>query len=170
MIRARFVPSSALALSFCLALAACGDAPQPVESRGLGQSTSPHANHGGASVPSTFTGNAVLEGELANKDGFLMVSVRPVGVRMPLMTYKLSLQNAPEAVDGRRVVPFDLNTSSNVLGSPLPPEVAEIDLEISIRFDQDGVIETKEGDVTVSQLVKPGDTGIEVVLGGSTES
>ena len=83
---------------------------------------------------------------------------------MPLMTYKISLADAAPPVDGRRTVPFRLDPSSNALGAGLPPETAGFPLELSIRFDRDGMVETREGDVTVNQSVEAGAQGVEIVL------
>jgi len=164
MLRARIVVSALSLFSAALLAAGCGDAPQRV---GDGSSA---ALHGGShdtakGIPSTFTGTAVLEGALAEQQGVLMVSVMIVGQRMPLMSTRVDLAKAPAAVDGRRSVPFVLDPSSNMLGAGLPQEAGEFPLQISVRFDSDGFVETDEGDVTVDVPVEPGASGIEVVLG-----
>ncbi len=147
-------PRSALLSSALLApLAACGDAPRPVE---------PAAERAVVADPS-FAGRVILRGELATREGFLMVSAVPAGARMPLMTMKLALADASPAEDGVRSVPFRLDETTNQIPSSVPPG---IELELSVRFDADGMVETKEGDVTVAVPVEVGASGIEVVLGG----
>ncbi len=127
----------------------CGDAPRPVE--------------GPSSMAPSFAGQVSLRGELSSKDGFLMVSVVPAGARMPLMTMKIALAGVPGAENGVRTVPFRLDETTNQIPGTVPDG---IDVELSVRFDADGVVETKEGDVTVAVPVTVGARDIVVPLGG----
>jgi len=69
------------------------------------------------------------------------------------------------AVNGERRVPFDLNARTDMLGAGVPAELAGTPLEISVRYDQDGMVETREGDVTVAVPVGWGAEDLEVVVG-----
>jgi hypothetical protein len=133
-----------------LVLASCGEGPRPIE-----QPQAP--------PPASFSGRAVLAGELAQAEGFLMISVRPEGVRMPLMTTKTPLPPAP-GPGADRVVPIRLDSSNDALGMGLPPDAGSMKLELAVRFDADGFVETGEGDVTATVPVVPGQEGLEVVL------
>jgi hypothetical protein len=118
-------------------------------------------------VPASFSGTIVLAGELAAEEGgVLMVSACPEGSRLPLMSYLIPLESAPPAEGGRRVVPFRLDGSNDLMGGGgLPHDSEGMQLELSVRFDADGKVETSEGDVTVAVPVQPDATAVEVVLG-----
>jgi len=158
-----------------LLAAACGDAPRPVERTPPPVAAAPsghsaddghdHAAHAGGSP--AWSGEIVLRGARAESDeGVLMVSLVSTGQRMPRMTYRIGLKGTPAAVDGERRVPFRLDASNNMLGGAPPPELEGTPLSLSVRFDQDGVVETREGDVTVAYPVGWGGEGIEIVIGG----
>lgn len=118
-------------------------------------------------VPASFAGRIVLQGDLATRDGVLMVSACPKGSRLPLMSYLIRLEDAAPAVEGERVVPFRLDTSNDMMGGGgLPHDSSGMELELSVRFDADGKVETREGDVTVAVPAQPDATDLEVVLGG----
>ena len=86
-------------------------------------------------------------------------SVRAVSSAPPLPPF------SPPAGEGERIVPFRLDRSNDMMGSGgLPHDATGMELELSVRFDADGKVETKEGDVTVAVPVEPDATGIEVVL------
>ena len=120
---------------------------------------------GPAAVPASFSGRIVLKGALATRDGVLMVSACPKGSRLPLMSYLIALEDAPPAGEGERIVPFRLDGTNDMMGSGgLPHDATGMELELSVRFDADGMVETKEGDVTVAVPVEPDATGVEVVL------
>lgn len=146
---------------------ACGEEARPADVSIEQAQADPHA---GLSlpepVPASFSGRIVLRGDLSTSDGVLMVSACPKGSRLPLMSYLIRLEQAPPAVAGERVVPFRLDTGNDLMGSGgLPHEHSGMELELSVRFDADGVVETKEGDVTVTVPAEPDATGIEVLLG-----
>lgn len=176
------------ALSFAAALsaAACGDAPRKVDAPppyggqahhpGDGHDHSADDGHGhpapatasAATAPTpSWSGTIVLKGPRAEGDsGVLMVSLVSRGQRMPRMSYRLPLAGQPPAVDGERRIPFRLDESSDMLRSGLPAELMGTPLDLSVRFDQDGMVETREGDVTVARPVEWGGEGIEIVIGG----
>jgi hypothetical protein len=109
----------------------------------------------------------VLKGPRAESDsGVLMVSLVSRGQRMPRLSYRLPLTGLPPAVDGERRIPFRLDEKSDMLRAGLPPELEGTPLDLSVRFDQDGMVETREGDVTVAAPVGWGAEGLEIVVGG----
>jgi len=160
---------SSLALSLALApwLLACGEAPQAVQQPGPTSASDPHAGLARPTpVPASFSGRIVLRGELATRDGVLMVSACPKGSRLPLMSTLIRLEDAPPAGEGERIVPFRLDTGNDMMGGGgLPHDADGMELELSVRFDADGKVETREGDVTVAVPVQPDASGVEVVLG-----
>jgi hypothetical protein len=128
----------------------------------------PHAGLGlPQPVPASFAGTIVLSGALAGEQGgVLMVSACPKGSRLPLMSYLIRLDEAPPAEGERRLVPFRLDGSNDLMGGGgLPHDSDGMELELSVRFDADGKVETSEGDVTVAVPVRPDATDVEVVLG-----
>jgi len=158
-----------------LVAGACGDAPKPVDSARPTPTAAPaghsaddghdHAAHAGGSP--AWSGEILLRGARAESDeGVLMVSLVSTGQRMPIMTYRIGLKGQAPAADGERRVPFRLDASNNMLGGAPPPELEGTPLSLSVRFDQDGVVETREGDVTVAHPVGWGGEGIEIVVGG----
>jgi hypothetical protein len=168
---ARISALSAIAL---LPLLACSgeSAPSasadPVANASAGGWADPHAGLDRPQpVPASFAGTIVLAGELAAEEsGVLMVSACPKGSRLPLMSYLIPLQDAPPVVDGRRVVPFRLDGSNDLMGGGgLPHDGDGMELELSVRFDADGKVETSAGDVTVAVPVQPDATDVEVFLG-----
>ena len=171
-------------------LAACGDAPRPVTSTApqqpSGQLPAGHPEIGQPSLPeghppmggmggaggegmimdARVSGRLVLTGALAEAEGFVLVSVRPKGMPMPLLSYKIDLADADATVDGegRRVVPFRLDPGSTMMPFSGIPEGLE--LEVQARYDPDGFVETKEGVVTAVAPVQPVAEDVELVLGG----
>lgn len=180
--------SIALLTSASLWLASCGDAPRKVDPpqpnsaggqahyEGDGHDHSADDGHDHGAAPSTaaapaggpsWSGVIVLKGERATSDkGVLMVSLVSRGQRMPRMTYRLPLTGQSPAVDGERRIPFRLDQSTDMLRSGLPSELQGTPLDLSVRFDQDGMVETREGDVTVAMPVGWGAEGLEIVVGG----
>jgi len=168
--------SCALALASLIALSACSGDAQPQVSASQPALEKPHAAPGAGPhaglgrpepVPASFSGRIVLQGELAAKDGVLMVSACPKGSRLPLMSYVIQLAGAPPAAEGRRIVPFRLDSSNDLMGGGgLPHDSSGMELELSVRFDLDGKVETSEGDLTVAVPVEPDATDVEVALGG----
>jgi len=165
MLSARILVSS---LALLASVAACGEPPQPVAANSTPAAAAPHAGQPlPQPVPASFEGRVLLQGELAGKDGFLMISACPKGSALPLMSYKIALTDAPPARGDERIVPFRLDTSNDLMGGGgLPHDATGMELELSVRFDVDGMVESKEGDVTVAVPVQPDATGIEVALGG----
>jgi hypothetical protein len=159
----------------CLAVFAlttgCGDAPQklgPADVVG-GHSADDghdHSAHAPNAAPS-WTGTIVLEGELAElQDGYIFVSLRLQGQSMPFMSYKIALADYPPVAGSERRVPFELSDRTNQMPGGAPPELADSQLEIAARFDPDGIVDTKEGAVTVATPVGWGGSGLEIVFGG----
>jgi hypothetical protein len=155
-----------------LLLAACGDAPQKIDAPAPAAHSADdghdHSTHATTSAETpTFSGVIVLKGPRAESDtGVLMVSLVSRGQRMPRMSYRLPLSGQPPAVDGERRIPFRLDQGTDMLKSGLPAELQGTPLDLSVRFDQDGMVETREGDVTVAVPVGWGAEGLEIPIGG----
>ena len=165
-----------------LLLAACGDAPQkfdppapgaPAHSAGNGHDHGPGDGHDHPAAAPAATGSPswsgviVLKGERAeNTSGVLMISLVSTGQPMPRMTYRIELSGAPPAVNGERRIPFLLDERSDMLPAPLPPELEGTPLSLSVRFDKDSVVETREGDITIAVPVGWGAENLEIPIGG----
>lgn len=165
---------AALTLPF-LWLAACGDAPRKVEPPAAadehGHAHDDGHDHAspapGAAGSPAWSGVIVLKGPRAESDsGVLMISLVSRGQRMPRMTYRIPLAGQPPAIDGERRIPFRLDEQSDMLRAGLPAELQGTPLDLSVRFDQDGMVETREGDVTIAAPVAWGAEGLEIVVGG----
>ncbi|MEX1025775.1 MAG: hypothetical protein WD226_11950 [Planctomycetota bacterium] len=172
---AQIAPPTALLL-----LAACGQPPVPVQTTksalpppqrmpdaarlpdghptGM---THPGMERAGAST-ATFTGTVRLEGELAQREGFLFVNVMPEGVRMPCYSRKFTLAEADPAMrmDGDTlVVDFVLDQQYELGG------LVSGALVLEAVFDPDGYVDTKEPErVVASVATEAGDEGIELTL------
>ena len=127
-----------------------------------------HAAHATAATGSpSWSGVIVLKGPRAESEsGVIMVSLVSRGQRMPRMTYRVALAGQAPAVDGERRVPFRLDETTDMLKSGLPAELQGSPLDLSVRFDQDGMVETREGDVTVAVPVGWGAQDLEIPIGG----
>lgn len=171
-------------------LVACGDAPRKVDpsapraqahsaddghghAPGDGHDHSADDGHGHGAAPAdstgipSWSGVIVLRGPRAEGDaGVLMVSLVSRGQRMPRMTYRIPLVGQPPAEGGERRIAFRLDETTDMLRTGLPPELKDSPLDLSVRFDQDGVVETREGDVTVVEPVGWGGEGLEIAIGG----
>ena len=124
------------------------------------------AGHPGIDVieGASFAGRAVLKGRLAEaEEGFLMISLFPAGTRLPILSYRVAMGDPALATDaeGRRVLTFRLDDQSTLIPGRVP---AGTPLEIGIRYDADGYVETKDGDVEARVAARPGDEGLELVL------
>ena len=119
----------------------------------------------GASLPSPedvrFAGVVRLRGDLATReDGFLMISVKPEGIRMPSYSRKYALADAGPVDDaGERLLRFELD-QRNMMGGLLPGE-----LVLEARFDEDGYVETKDDTVIVTVPTTANDTSAEILMG-----
>ena len=100
------------------------------------------------------------------QDGYIFVSLRLPGQSMPFMSYKIALADYPPVAGSERSVPFELSDRTNQMPGGAPPELADSQLEIAARFDPDGIVDTKEGAVTVATPVGWGASGLELVFGG----
>lgn len=122
--------------------------------------------------PSQFAGTALLKGELARAtSGRLMVSLRQKGQsgpKMPLWAYVVDVGD-PDAQkkglgaaggDTREFV-FVLNKDTTILPSPLP---ANVELEVELRYDLDGSVDTREDAVFAVTDAVRGDSGLVLVL------
>lgn len=164
----------------------CGDAPRPAASTpspaprpsaGAGGElpaghppiADPHAQRPTVDDPSVFAGRAVLEGDIASaQQGRIMITLRQTGQRMPLWAYvvdvadpnasKLGLQ---PAADGKRELLFALNKDTTIIPSPLPKGV---ELEVEVRYDIDGNVDTRDDFFAATTPAKPGDTDLVLVL------
>lgn len=122
--------------------------------------------------PSQFAGVALLKGELASAtQGRLMVTLRQKGQsgpKMPLWAYVVDLDD-PEAEkkglmpakDGAREFVFVLNKDTTILPSPLPKSV---ELEVELRFDLDGSVDTRDDAYFAVTDAVRGATQLELVL------
>lgn len=122
--------------------------------------------------PSQFAGTALLKGELASATtGRLMVTLRQKGQsgpKMPLWAYVVDLDD-PDAHkkglgalggDAREFV-FVLNKDTTILPSLLPPNV---ELEVELRYDLDGSVDTREDAVFAVADAVRGDTTLTLLL------
>jgi hypothetical protein len=137
---------------------ACGDSPKPVQPAPTKSASAPTSD--------SISGRAILEGALAQaSEGFLMVSAFPPGSRMPLLSYRVPISDPSiqKGSDGRRVFTFHLDPHTSMIPGSVP---AGTQVELEIRYDRDGVVETKDGDVTAKSTVKVGDSALELVLSG----
>jgi len=112
-----------------------------------------------------FSGRATLVGELADVDrGALMVSVYPTGNKMPLLTYRVDL-DSPQVTraEGELHFDFQLDTPTSMIPGSVPEGMS---VEVEVRYDVDGYVETKDGDVTVRVPAQPGDDDLALTLPG----
>jgi hypothetical protein len=160
-----------LAFGACALLAGCGDPPVPLEPAGAAPATAATAPQppqaGEAAVGSgdtLFAGRVRLTGALAEESrGVLNLVVRERGQRMPILLQRFTL-DAPEISDpenGVRELRFELSSLDQMggVGRALPEQ-----LEFRAAYDPDGLVETKEGMVTVEVPVVLGDRSIDVQL------
>jgi len=106
-----------------------------------------------------FGGVVRLRGKLASApEGYVFISVKPEGIRMPAFSRRYALADAEPAVDGVRRLPFDLD-KTNMMGGLVPGA-----LVLEARFDPDGIVESREGVVTASVPTKVGDMAAEIDL------
>lgn len=150
--------------------AACGPAPVPLEnepaSSSAPQPLPPNHPPLDAQPPVSgidfhVQGVVRLRGDLATRDsGFVFVSVKPQGIVMPSYSRKYAYSDPAitSAADGERVLTFELD-ESHLQGGLVPGEHV-----IEAMFDPDGYVDTKDGVIRRSMAVKPGDSGIEIVL------
>ncbi len=112
------------------------------------------------SADARFAGTLRLRGELAaQREGFVMLSVKPEGVRMPCYSRKYAVAEAsPE--DGGLRLDFELGPESRM--GKIPPG----GIVLEARFDPDGMVESKEGVVLATMPIQVGATDAEIVLGG----
>jgi hypothetical protein len=172
-----------LGLTVLVIAAACSDAPRSVpvskSSGSMGSSGALPANHPAIGktddnepepdldATAQFSGKAILTGELAKKrEGFVFVSVRPVGGRTPFLSYKVDLSKAtaPTLVDGEggtRELHFVLNNSTSMMPGGVPKEVP---LELQVLFDPDGFVDTKDGVISAVAPAKSGDSDLVLTL------
>lgn len=165
--------ASVLLLAVSSLAVGCGKGPVPVEDGSAGSGSTPgvlpegHPPLDGGTAPMAsaqgedvrFAGVVRLQGELATRsEGYVFVSIKPAGVRMPSYSRKYSLADASPAEDGERVLPFELDRS-NLMGGLVPG-----DLVLEARFDPDGFVESREGVVVATTSAAPNDTSLEIVL------
>jgi hypothetical protein len=143
-----------IAILLLLFGASCGEAAEPTSARG---------DLDGSARSDGFSGRATLLGELAAADaGMLMVSVYTPGSNMPLMTYGVGL-DSPEVTRLENELRFDFRLDPTT--SMIPGSVPEgLPLELEVRFDRDGKVETRQGDVTARVPAELGDDDLELIL------
>ncbi len=109
-----------------------------------------------------FTGRVILREALATGPGSLFVTVGPANSPMPYLMRKFDLDGpaVQPGPDGSRLVPFELTSADNFMGKPVPAE----ELELKVRFDYDGFVETKVDSVSTSQVVAAGARDLEVTM------
>jgi len=148
---------TAILLLCCAALAACSK-----EATATGPAAASREGPE-ASASEGFSGRATLVGELGRVDqGALIVSVYPTGNKMPLMTYRVDLQS-PQVTRGEGELYFDFRLDPTT--SMIPGSVPEgMSVEVEVRYDADGYVETKEGDVAVRVPAQPGDEDLALTL------
>jgi hypothetical protein len=153
---------------------ACGPAPVPVESASApaapaGQLPPGHPPIGGGAGPPAarsaadlrFSGVVRLRGALAStQEGYVMVSIKPEGIKMPVFSRKYALSEATPGEDGELRLAFQLD-QDDMLGM-LPPG----GLVLEARFDPDGMVESQEGVVVATVPVTLDESAAEIVLGG----
>lgn len=114
--------------------------------------------------PPMFAGRAILEGSLAEVDtGAVFVNVwNGPNDPMPALCRKYEIDDpAFHEEGGRLVLRFALDESHNMAGMGVP--VGD-DLDLEIRYDPDGAVDTKDGVESAWVAARPGDTAIEVSL------
>jgi len=159
---------------------ACGDAPRPV---GPAPTNADSATKGDAppghppiastlpelNDPSEFGGRAVLQGELAHvTTGRMMVTLREKGQRMGVWMYVVDVgdpdaeqKGLQPAVGDTREFLFVLNKDTTMFPTPIPKNA---ELEVEVRYDADGNVDTKDDFVASFTPAKAGDTDLYIVL------
>jgi hypothetical protein len=109
-----------------------------------------------------FTGHVNLREALATGPGFVFVTVGRIGSPMPYLMKKYDAEGASvtPGPDGSRVLEFELTSADNFMDMPLP----ETDIELKVRFDLDGFVETKVDSVLETLAVEPGAQDLEVTM------
>lgn len=158
-----------------LLLAACGDPPQKLEPPAPGAASAAHSagdghDHGAPTQDSpSWKGVIVLDGPRAEaSDWSLFVSLRSVAGGPPFWVTKIGVgTGALEA--GKRRVPFVLSRETDMMKMQpqLPQELQGAPLQLSVRLDRDGIIDTRdEGDAGIAVPVGWGAEGLEIPIGG----
>jgi hypothetical protein len=152
----------ALVFPVLLFAASCGDAPVAVEEPAA---RAPGGAHAGHAHGTGFGGVAHLTGSLAEvAEGYLMVSVFPAGSRMPILSYKVGIDDPSVTTEGgKRVFTFTLDESTSQIPAQVPDGVP---LEVEVRYDVDGYVDAGEGDVRARVAAKMGDEDLELTLEG----
>ena len=124
--------------------------------------THPGLANGGAG-DTTFTGAVRLEGDLAQRTGFVFVNVKPKGARMPCYSRKFRLDATSDPsiteAEGALLVDFVLDKNYELGG------LVDGELVIEAVFDPDGYVDTKEPERVVQvSSVEPGESGIALTL------
>lgn len=162
-----------IATAVCGLSAGCGDPPVPVAPAGAapqGSAAAPAAQAPmsaaavEASGETLFAGRVRLTGALAEESrGVINIVVRERGQRMPILLKRFTL-DAPEIgdpEDGVRELRFELSSLDQMGGQGRAlPEA----LEFRAAYDPDGIVETKEGMLTVEIPVALGNRSIDVQL------
>lgn len=154
---APLVRASASAL-LLTCVAACFEAPERVSA-----ASAPESPHAASDRPVRFAGRVTLNGDLASvQEGSLFLIVRSPGSRMPALTRKYEIGDpAFQLAGGQRVLHFSLDERDD-MGGAAAPMAAEMELEV--RFDPDGFVDTSEGVVRTAVRVQPGDQELSLEL------
>ena len=160
-----------------LGLCACGDAPQHVtiQERPAPVVASPHGPeepvvlatpHGGTGEEPgepLYAGTVRLEGALASADtGGIFIIGRQVESKALSLVRKYEIAEALTTEDGSaRVLEFSLDNTHGMggLGAALHSR-----LKLVVRYDPDGLVESKEGQVETSIVVNSGTLDIALTL------
>ncbi|HJO25998.1 MAG: hypothetical protein CMK00_06705 [Planctomycetes bacterium] len=168
-----------------ISLGACGEAPQHVSPQESGQPAthqpaSPHgadgiggpasvalaAPHGGSGEEPgepLYGGTVRLEGELATaQTGGVFIIGRQVGSGLLTLVRKYEISEAALSADGSaRLLSFTLDNTHGMGGAS-----AALDQELTlvVRYDPDGLVESKEGQVEASLVAATGSLDLELTL------
>lgn len=109
-----------------------------------------------------FTGRVVMREALATGPGFLFVTVGKSDSPMPYLMKKYDAEgvHVEPGPDGSRILTWELTSADNFMDMPLP----EDNIELKVRFDFDGFVETKVDSVLETLAVEPGAQGLELTM------
>lgn len=109
-----------------------------------------------------FTGRVILREALATGPGFVFVTVGRDDSPMPYLMEKYDVEgpNVKPGPDGSRVLDWELTSANNFMDAPLPDK----NIELKVRFDYDGFVETKVDSTLETLPVEPGARDLEVTI------
>ena len=171
-------------LFLILPLAACGKGPEKISappqpasgghapSMGAGQGQMPaDAVHGGVQSPHgaqnptnevkvIASGSVELAGDFAGvAEGWLFVISHDPETGAPGYVAKVAVADGSMNAAGHQVVPFRVSTGDFSMGGPVGDG-----FDLEVRYDHDGMVDSKAGNGTVTIPVTTGQAGISIVL------